>query len=102
MNYKLIEVTNKKLVNEFLTMPVGLYKKDKNWIRPLDEDIEKIFDPERNKYFKRGDAIRWILYDAQDKPAGRIAAFYLKDEKSDNEQLTGGIGFFVQLGKGLP
>jgi hypothetical protein len=94
MNYKLVEVTNKKLVNEFLTMPVGLYKKDKNWIRPLDDDIEKIFDPKRNKYHKRGNSIRWILIDVYNKPVGRIAAFFLKDENSDNEQPTGGIGFF--------
>ena len=61
MTYKLIEVTNRKLVKEFLKMPVSLYENDKNWIRPLDDDIEKIFDPKRNKYFKRGDAIRWVL-----------------------------------------
>lgn len=94
MNYRLIEVTNKKLVKDFLNMPVGLYAKDKNWIRPLDDDIEKIFDPNRNKYFKRGDAIRWVLYDSENKMAGRIAAFYLNDEKNENEQATGGVGFF--------
>ena len=77
MKYKLVEVTNKKLVKEFLKMPVSLYKDDKNWIRPLDNDIEKIFDPNRNKFFKRGDAIRWVLYDANKKLVGRIAAFFL-------------------------
>lgn len=94
MNYRLIEVTNKKLVKDFLKMPVGLYAKDKNWIRPLDDDIEKIFDPNRNKYFKRGDAIRWVLYDSANNLAGRIAAFYLNDVKNENEQATGGVGFF--------
>lgn len=94
LNYKLIEVTNKKLIKDFLNMPVSLYEKDKNWIRPLDDDIEKIFDHDRNKYFKRGNAIRWVLYDSANNLAGRIAAFYLNDEKSENEQATGGIGFF--------
>ena len=75
-------------------MPVGLYKNDNNWIRPLDDDIEKIFDPKRNKYFKRGNAIRWVLYNSKNKLAGRIAAFYLNDENSENDQTTGGIGFF--------
>ncbi|PLW95819.1 MAG: hypothetical protein C0591_10320, partial [Marinilabiliales bacterium] len=94
LNYKLIEVTNKKLIKDFLRMPVGLYAKDKNWIRPLDNDIEKIFDPNKNRYFKRGDAIRWVLYDSANKLAGRIAAFYLNDEKSEKKQTTSGIGFF--------
>jgi hypothetical protein len=93
LNYKLIEVTNKKLIKDFLNMPVSLYAKDNNWIRPLDDDIEKIFNPVRNKYFKRGNAIRWVLYNSENKPAGRIAAFYLNDQR-ENEQATGGIGFF--------
>jgi len=93
-NYKLIEVTNKKLVREFLKMPVDLYKEDKNWIRPLDEDIEKIFDPKKNKYFRKGDAIRWILYNEQDKSIGRIAVFYTKGKKGKSDQAISGIGFF--------
>jgi len=93
-NYHLVEVTNKKLVRAFLEMPVPLYKNDKNWIRPLDDDIEKIFTPERNKLFRKGEAIRWVLYNDQNKSVGRIAAFYTKDEQGKNEQPTGGIGFF--------
>ncbi len=93
-NYHLVEVTNRKLVRIFLEMPVSLYKNDKNWIRPLDDDIEKIFSPERNKLFRKGEAIRWVLLNGRNKPVGRIAAFYTKDEKGKNEQPTGGIGFF--------
>lgn len=94
MNYRLIEVNDKKLIKGFLEMPVSLYKNDNNWIRPLDDDIEKIFDPKRNKYFKRGNAIRWILYNSKNKLVGRIAAFYLNDENNENDQTTGGVGFF--------
>lgn len=94
LKYKLIEVTNRKLVKEFLKMPKLLYKDDKNWIRPLDDDIEKIFNPGRNKNFKHGNAIRWVLYDLNNNLVGRIAAFYHGKERSDSEQPTGGIGFF--------
>ena len=41
----LIEVTEKKHIKAFLTLPVRLYKEEKNWIRPLDKDIEEIFNP---------------------------------------------------------
>jgi len=94
MDYRLIEVINKKLVKEFLRMPVDLYKEDKNWIRPLDEDIEKIFDPNKNKYFRKGDAIRWVLYDESGKLIGRSAAFYTKEKRSKKNSSTGGVGFF--------
>ncbi len=46
-NYRLIEVTDKRTIKEFLDFPATLYKNDKNWIRPLDEDIEKVFNPKR-------------------------------------------------------
>jgi len=76
----------------FLQVAVSIYKNDPNWIRPLDKDIEEVFNPEKNKFFKQGECIRWILIDDNNKPAGRIAAF--TNKKYKNEQPTGGIGFF--------
>jgi len=93
-NYTLIEVTNKKQIREFLSFPSTLYKDDKNWIRPLDEDIEKIFNPKKNRLFKRGNAIRWILKNANKKVIGKIAAFYDEKTAKKNDQPTGGCGFF--------
>jgi hypothetical protein len=91
--YQLIEVTNKKTIRAFLNLPVEINRNDPNWIRPLDEDIEKIFNPAVNKRFRQGDAIRWILKE-QDRVVGRIAAFYDKSSAKKNEQSTGGVGFF--------
>jgi hypothetical protein len=70
-----------------------LYKGEDKWIRPLDEDVEKIFDPEKNKKFRKGDAIRWILMDGKNV-IGRVAAFYDQGTASKNKQPTGGMGFF--------
>jgi hypothetical protein len=76
----------------FLEIPVGLHKADPNWIRPLDKDIEEVFDPAKNKFFKQGECVRWILMDDSNKPIGRIAAF--TNKKYKQEQPTGGTGFF--------
>lgn len=92
--YKIIEVNSKRTISEFLKLPVFINKNDKNYIRPLDEDIEKIFDPKKNKRFHNGDAIRWILVDSNNKTVGRIAAFYDDKTANKNEQPTGGVGFF--------
>jgi GNAT superfamily N-acetyltransferase len=92
--FTLIEVKKENDIKRFLDFPNTLYLKDESWIRPLNEDIEKVFDPNKNKLFKKGKAIRWIITDADNKVSGRIAAFY--DEKSahKNDQPTGGCGFF--------
>lgn len=92
--YKLKEVADKKTIKAFLNLPEEINRNDKNWIRPLDEDLEKTFDPSKNKFFRNGDAIRWILKDTHDKVVGRIAAFYDEATAKKNDQPTGGIGFF--------
>jgi hypothetical protein len=89
-----IIVNNDKRVREFLEFPGTLFKTNKYWIRPLDEEVEKVFHPETNKLFRNGDAIRWILLDENRHVAGRMAAFYDKKSALKNKQPTGGIGFF--------
>ena len=94
---KLIEVLDNdaRAKKEFLQLPLKLYKNEKNWIRPLDEDIESIFDRSKNPCFEHGDCIRWILQDDQGKTIGRVAAFYdNRKVNADNDQPTGGMGFF--------
>ena len=52
MKYTIEEVLNEKQAKEFLLLPVSLYKNDENWVRPLDNDITKVFDPAKNPFFK--------------------------------------------------
>ncbi|HEY0742885.1 MAG TPA: hypothetical protein VGD40_15550 [Chryseosolibacter sp.] len=92
---KLIEVTTQQHVQEFLKLPVRLYKNEPNWIRPLDKDIESVFDHDKNKTFKHGQCIRWILVNDQNLTIGRVAAFINnKTVNKANDQPTGGMGFF--------
>lgn len=91
---KIIEVTDKKLVKEFLNVPHLIYKNDKNWICPLNSDVEAVFDPAKNAYFNHGEASRWILRSDDGKLIGRVAAFINQDKANTYEQPTGGMGFF--------
>ncbi len=101
---QLIEVTTPQQHKEFLDFPSRLYKNEPNWIRPLDKDIEKVFDPQKNTFFSHGECIRWILKDDKDKTIGRVAAFIDRhstvkewlqpDGTIRKEQPTGGMGFF--------
>ena len=94
MKMHLVEVTDQKTAKQFLDVARILYKDDPVWICPLDQDINKIFNPEKNAFYKEGKAIRWILKDDKDKAVGRIAAFYNKRKAYLYKQPTGGAGFF--------
>lgn len=88
---KLIEVKDKHSAREFLLLPVELYKNETHWIRPLNKDINNVFDPKQNKYFRNGELIRWILKDDTGAVIGRVAAFINKKTvNKDNDQPTGG------------
>jgi GNAT superfamily N-acetyltransferase len=92
---KLVEVITAKEKQEFLMFPVALYANEPRWIRPLDKDVEGVFDRKANKTFQYGDCIRWILQDDAGKIIGRVAAFInTKTANKGNDQPTGGMGFF--------
>ena len=91
---QLIEVKNKQTAKDFIQVPVNLYKGHPTWIRPLDKDINDVFDEKQNKLFRGGEAIRWILKNEKGELIGRIAAFINPQTKNKTKQVTGGIGFF--------
>ena len=84
-------VTNKHKI-EFLAFPARLFSGDSNYIRPLDKDIEGVFDPKRNKFFRFGECERFLFLNDQKEVVGKIAVFINKKYKQ--KQPTGGFGFF--------
>lgn len=91
---QILKVEDAKSRRAFRDVARMLYKDDPNWVCHLDKDIEAVFDTEQNSYFKHGDAMRWILRDDKAKLIGRISAFYDSKTRDENEQPTGGCGFF--------
>lgn len=86
------DVQDENQKKEFLEFPVRLYQHDKNYIRPLDKDIEAVFDVEKNKFFKNSECKRFLFKDKNNQTVGKIAVFVNSLYKQD--QPTGGIGFF--------
>lgn len=91
---KLIKVSDKRTEKMFLDTARTLYKNDKTWVCPFDNDIKAIFDPHKNPFYKHGTAERWILTDEKKRLIGRIAAFIDKNLAGLYDQPTGGVGFF--------
>ena len=92
---QLVEVTTAESAKDFIMVNVELNQHNPHYIRPLDKDINYVFDPLKNKTFQSGEAYRWILLNDSGERIGRIAVCTNKKyvNKGDNQQ-AGGIGFF--------
>ncbi len=95
---RLIEVNDSKTRAAFHSVPRRIYADNPVWIPHLQQDIDKVFDPEKNRLFKKGGvAKRWLVEDAEGRWAGRIAAFISPKYSGGMKQPTGGIGFFESI-----
>ncbi|MFY0252436.1 hypothetical protein ACDQ55_00630 [Chitinophaga sp. 30R24] len=92
---QLIIVKDEKTARQFIDTHIVLNKDVPGWIRPLDKDINAVFDPEHNKAFRHGECVRWLLKDDNGQLIGKIAAFVNKKYKSKEDEFpVGGVGFF--------
>lgn len=90
-------VTDKKTLKQFHRIPSIIYSDDPNYIPHLFQDIDKLFDPSKNKLLRKGKARRWIFLNENEKLVGRIAAFINPKTAYTEKQPTGGIGFFESI-----
>jgi len=92
---RITEVTNEKEAREFILTNVRLNKGNPNYIRPLDKDVDEVFDEKKNKAFRFGTVKRWLLKNDTGENIGRIAAFTNKKYRNKGDDVpVGGIGFF--------
>lgn len=91
---QIIEVRTKADWKHFHRVPHRVYRRDPNWIAPLEKEIQDIFDPAENKAFRNGEARLFVLFDEGRKAAGRVAAFVDYDRAKVSGVVEGGLGFF--------
>ena len=91
---KIVEVSNSNEIKRFHQVPYLIYKNDSNWIAHIKQEVEAVFDPNKNSYFTHGSATRFILENNQGETIGRVAAFIDNKKANTFKQATGGMGFF--------
>ena len=92
---QIIPVDTPLLAKQFIEVAGIIYANDANWIQPLNKDIDEVFDEKKNKAFRFGKVIRWILKNNEGQLIGRIAAFQNQKYKNKGDEMpVGGIGFF--------
>ena len=94
--FHLKEVVTPNDAKEWLHLDRAIYRDAPNWVCPLDNDIERVFDPEHNHLFDNGEAIRWIALDNEGRTVGRIAAFYNREQAEISDNM-GCCGFFESI-----
>lgn len=93
--YSFVEVTDSQKENEFILLPVKLYKGNKYWVRPLDNDIRNVFNKDKNPCFRHGECVRWLLRDDNSgQYIGRVAAFINHKTCGLDKYTVGQMGFF--------
>jgi hypothetical protein len=90
------KISTQKQVNEFHDLPLRIYKDHPNWIPPFRFEIENIFNPEKNTFFRHGECERFLIYEG-DSVKGRFAL--MANEKKDRlfNPSMGGIGFIEMV-----
>ncbi len=92
---QVIEVTKRLGSNDFLKVNVLMNRHNPKYIRPLNNEVNDVFNPAKNKAFKYGTAKRWILKEDDGKLIGRIAAFVSpKYINKGDAYPVGSCGFF--------
>ena len=92
---QLTEVTGRQAAKDFIKVNVLMNASNPKYIRPLDNEVNDVFDANKNKQFKYGTAKRWVLKDEQGKLTGRIAAFTSTKYLNKGDTIpVGSLGFF--------
>jgi len=92
--FRLIPVRDNADAMAFIQAGVTPYRNDPNFIRPLNKDINGVFDKKKNRFFRHGEAERWLLQDNQETVIGRTAAFINDKTARQGDFPAGGMGFF--------
>ena len=92
---QLTEVTGRQAAKDFIKVNVLMNASNSKFIRPLDNEVNDVFDANKNKQFKYGTAKRWVLKDEQGRFTGRIAAFTSTKYLNKGDTIpVGSLGFF--------
>src|SRR3954451_20869555 len=92
---QITEVRDSRAAKEFLQVNVIMNRHNPKYIRPIDNEVNDVFDIEKNKAFKYGTAKRWLLKNENGELIGRIAAFVSsKYINKGDPSPVGSCGFF--------
>ncbi len=91
---KILEVTDRRSLIDFIRVPWRIYKGDPNWVPPIVADMLTTLNKEKNPFFKHADAAFFYAVDENGRTLGRIAAVYDRFHFKYRQENVGYFGFF--------
>jgi len=79
-------------LKEFLSVPFGIYKNDRNWVPPLTFERLQHLNPKKNPYFANAEVAYWLAR-RNGKAVGRISAQINQAHLEQHRDATGHFGF---------
>jgi hypothetical protein len=73
MNIQEILPGNRKLIQQFLSLPKDIYRDIPQWVPPLTTDLAHIFDRRGNPFYRQSQAVFFLAQDTVGQPIGRLA-----------------------------
>ncbi|MCD6321844.1 MAG: hypothetical protein J7L77_02345 [Clostridiales bacterium] len=93
MNYKIVEVTNNRLLREFIDLPYKLYKDDPNFVPFIKLYTRQTVKGKNNMLFSNGIHVTYILKDNK-KTIGRLIAGIDYKTNKETDSKRGYISLF--------
>jgi len=93
MGYRFEKITDKKGVKLFHSFLADLYKNTPEWIPPFKFEIENIFDPSKNSFFRSGECERYLMFDDNNTLVARFALMNQPERDVVLSPEMGGMGF---------
>lgn len=92
MSFDFKQVESDKEVDAFHQLPFRIYQDYPQWAPPFRFEIENIFDPEKNDFFKKGECERYLVTRGEEV-VGRFAVMNTPKRDKVLDPPMGGIGF---------
>lgn len=89
-----IDTEDKKAKQNFIRIPFNIYESIPQWTPPLEGDILKALDRNRNPFFRHSDAAFFVTLDSGDQPIGRIAVIDNRNYNAYNHEKTAFFWYF--------
>ena len=83
---KAVQVVSDHYVKKFLDFPAALFADDKNYIRPLDKDIEAVFDPKKINFSASVNVKDFYSTTKKMKPLVRLQFLLIKNTDNHSQQ----------------
>lgn len=62
MCYKVVRVSTRRELNDFIGLPFEIYKENKQWVAPIRSELKRLLDTKRNPYFKGATLVLFNCY----------------------------------------